>query len=59
MSSMNDVKDDHPSQIGPGTRPKRSLADKGRSFLRAFTTTDGLVGTPTRPKSIVYPMGIS
>ncbi|KAF2171648.1 hypothetical protein M409DRAFT_17885 [Zasmidium cellare ATCC 36951] len=47
MSSSTDyVKDDHPDQIvaSNGTR-KETWAAKGRDFVKAFTTRDGLVGT--------------
>ncbi|KAK4499117.1 hypothetical protein PRZ48_009629 [Zasmidium cellare] len=47
MSSSTDyVKDDHPDQItaSNGTR-KETWAEKGRNFVKAFTTKDGLVGT--------------
>lgn len=30
--------DDSPDRIGPETKRKTTLADKGRGFVRAFTT---------------------
>lgn len=36
---------DGPDRIGPDTTPKRSFAEKGRRFFKAFTTKDGLIGT--------------
>lgn len=45
MTSSDYVKDDHPDTIGPTTSPpKRSWADRGRHFVKAFTTKDGLIG---------------
>lgn len=44
MSSVDYVKDDHPDQIGPEETPKKSWSDRGRGFVKAFTTKDGLVG---------------
>lgn len=40
----HDVKDDAPDQIGPNTTPKQTFGDRGRNFVRSFTTKDGLVG---------------
>ncbi|KAH7053222.1 permease family-domain-containing protein [Macrophomina phaseolina] len=36
--------DDSPDQIGPEIRPKRSFGEKLRSFKKAVTTKDGLIG---------------
>ena len=36
--------DDSPDRIGPDTTRKQSFADKGRRFVKAFTTKDGLIG---------------
>lgn len=36
--------DDSPDTIGPNMAPKKTMADKGRSLVKAFTTRDGLVG---------------
>ena len=44
MSSDSYVKDDHPSQIGPETTPRKSWSDRGRGFVKAFTTKEGLIG---------------
>ncbi|KAJ5642981.1 uncharacterized protein N7484_005488 [Penicillium longicatenatum] len=35
---------DGPDQIGPDLSPKRTYSDKLRSFVRTFTTRDGLIG---------------
>ncbi|KAF2801371.1 Xanthine/uracil permease [Mytilinidion resinicola] len=37
--------DDSPDRIGPDTTPKRSFGDKAKSFFKAFTTKEGLIGT--------------
>ncbi|GAB7348256.1 hypothetical protein MBLNU459_g6247t1 [Dothideomycetes sp. NU459] len=39
------VKDDSPDTIGPHGSPKRSLAEKSRRLVKAFTTKDGLIGS--------------
>ena len=44
MSGSEYIKHDSPDTIGPDHAPKRTLADKSRRLLRAFTTKDGLVG---------------
>ena len=44
MSTNSNFKDDSPDQIGPTTDQKTTWADKGRSFVKAFTTKDGLIG---------------
>ncbi|MCJ1426504.1 hypothetical protein MMC29_004407 [Sticta canariensis] len=36
--------DDSPDTIGPDLTPKRTLADRGRSLLRTFSTKQGLIG---------------
>ncbi|KAF9895057.1 hypothetical protein FE257_004685 [Aspergillus nanangensis] len=35
---------DGPDQIGPDHSPKRTLADRGRRLVKAFTTREGLIG---------------
>lgn len=45
MSSTQDLRDDHPDQIGPGMTRRQTFTDKGRRFVKAFTTKDGLIGT--------------
>lgn len=37
-------RDDSPDQIGPDHSPKKTMADRGRVFLRSFTTKEGLIG---------------
>ncbi|KAF2199195.1 Xanthine/uracil permease [Delitschia confertaspora ATCC 74209] len=37
--------DNSPDCIGPDTAPKRSFSEKGRRFLKAFTTKNGLIGS--------------
>ena len=57
QTSPSEFKDDGPDQIGPDTTRKDTLADKGKRFVKAFTTKDGLIGnydyaflfTPTLP----------
>lgn len=44
MSSGEYVKDDHPDQIGPDAASKKTFADRGRGFVKAFTTKEGLIG---------------
>lgn len=36
--------DDAPDTIGPDLTPRRTLADRGRSLVRAFSTKQGLIG---------------
>jgi NCS2 family nucleobase:cation symporter-2 len=43
-ASPDFVKDDHPDRIGPNVDPKPTWASRGRSFIRAFTTKEGLIG---------------
>ncbi|KAK5138880.1 hypothetical protein LTR04_004103, partial [Oleoguttula sp. CCFEE 6159] len=44
MSATDGVKDDSPDQIGPGLNRKQTFLGKGRRFIKAFTTRDGLIG---------------
>ena len=44
MSSSH-FKDYSPDRIGPEETPKTTWSEKGRRFVKAFTTKDGLVGT--------------
>lgn len=39
------VKDDHPSEITPGSSPKVSWSNRVRRLAKAFTTKEGLIGT--------------
>lgn len=46
MTAPSDpFKDDSPDQIIPDTSPRRPLADRARSLIKAFTTRDGLIGS--------------
>lgn len=44
MTSSHDIKDDAPDRIGPDTIPRRPFSDKARSFAKAFTSKEGLIG---------------
>jgi len=43
-ASPDFVKYDHPDRIGPNVDAKPTWASRGRSFIRAFTTREGLIG---------------
>nr|POE87980.1 purine permease [Quercus suber] len=43
MSTSHDV-DDAPDQITPSLSKRRNFKDNARSFVKAFTTKDGLIG---------------
>lgn len=45
MSSSPDVKDDSPDQIGPNVTRRSTWSGKGKRFVKAFTTKDGLIGS--------------
>lgn len=44
MGSEHYVKDDSPDEIAPQPVQKKTLADRGRSLIKTFTTRDGLIG---------------